>query len=123
MALQRCRPIAWLKAQRVRYSICNRKSTVCLIEFSFRVRVSISSVQRRYFKTFKEPKNRFQGIHSASLCSPVSRYDNPIPTRFLALIDCSKIPALLCTVHYTVYNTCICCSQIIYLKTEIVIDT
>jgi hypothetical protein len=29
-----------------------------------------------------------------SLCSLLAgRYDNPIPTRFLALIDCSKIPA------------------------------
>ncbi len=36
------------------------------------------------FKTFKEPKTRFQGINSASLCSLVSRYDNPIITRFLA---------------------------------------
>ncbi len=34
------------------------------------------------------------GIDSASLCSLAGRYDNPIPTRFLALIDCSKIPAL-----------------------------
>ncbi len=45
------------------------------------------------FKTFKEPKNRFQGINSASLCSLAGRYDNPIPTRFLAPIDCLKIPA------------------------------
>jgi hypothetical protein len=36
------------------------------------------------FETFKEPKNRFQGINSASLCSLAGRYDNPIPTRFLA---------------------------------------
>ncbi len=26
---------------------------------------------------------------------PKSQYDNPIPTRFLAPIDCLKIPALL----------------------------
>jgi hypothetical protein len=33
-------------------------------------------------------------IDSASLCSLVAgQYDNPIPTRFLALIDCYKIPA------------------------------
>ncbi len=30
---------------------------------------------------------------SASLCSLASRYDNPIPTLFLAPLDCSKIPA------------------------------
>ncbi len=47
-------------------------------------------IQRRYFLTFKDPRNRFQGMDSASLCSPVGRYDNPIPTRFLAPIDCSK---------------------------------
>jgi hypothetical protein len=34
------------------------------------------------------------GIDPASLCSMAGRYDNPIPTRFLAPIDCSKIPAL-----------------------------
>jgi hypothetical protein len=42
-----------------------------------------------------EPKNRFQRINSISLCSPVDRYDNPIPTRFLAHIDCLKIPGLV----------------------------
>jgi hypothetical protein len=42
-----------------------------------------------------DPRNRFQGNSSASLCSLAVRYDNPIPTRFLALIDCLKIPALL----------------------------
>ena len=31
-----------------------------------------------------EPKNRFQGTNSARLCSLVGRYENPIPTRFLA---------------------------------------
>ncbi len=40
-----------------------------------------------------EPRNRFQGITSASLCSPAGQYDNPLPTRFLAPIDCLKIPA------------------------------
>ncbi len=35
------------------------------------------------------------GIDSASLCSLAGRYDNTIPTRFLAPIDCSKIPALV----------------------------
>jgi hypothetical protein len=44
--------------------------------------------------TFKEPKNRFQGIDSVSLSSLAGPYDNPIPTRFLAPKDCSKTPAL-----------------------------
>ncbi len=32
-------------------------------------------------------------MNSASLCSLAGRYDNPIPTRFLAPIDCLKILA------------------------------
>jgi hypothetical protein len=40
-----------------------------------------------------EPRNGFQGINSASLCSLAGRYDNPIPTRCLAPIDFLKIPA------------------------------
>jgi hypothetical protein len=32
---------------------------------------------------------------SASLCSLAGQYDNPILTRFLAPIDCLKIPALV----------------------------
>jgi hypothetical protein len=42
-----------------------------------------------------EPKNRCQGINSASLCSLADLYDNPIPTRCLAPIDFLKIPALI----------------------------
>ncbi len=34
--------------------------------------------QRRYFYTYKEPRNRFQGIDTASLYSLADRYDNPI---------------------------------------------
>ncbi len=41
-----------------------------------------------------EPRNRCQGIISASLCSLAGRYDNPIPPWFLAPIDFLKIPAL-----------------------------
>ncbi len=37
------------------------------------------------FQTFKEPRSRFQGIDPAGLCSLAGRFDNPIPTRFLAL--------------------------------------
>ena len=42
-----------------------------------------------------EPRNRFQGMNSVSLCSLAGRYDNPIPTRFLAPMDCLKIPSLV----------------------------
>ncbi len=37
---------------------------------------------------------RSPGIDSVSLCRQAGRYDNPVSTRFLAPIDCSKIPAL-----------------------------
>ncbi len=33
------------------------------------------------------------GMNTASLCGLAGRYDNPFPTRFLAPIDCLKIPA------------------------------
>jgi hypothetical protein len=63
--------------------------------FSGLVGCSVSTrYQRRYFLTFKKPKNRFQGIDSACQYSLAGQYGNPIPTRFLAPIDCSKIPAV-----------------------------
>ncbi len=51
------------------------------------------------FLTFKEPKNQFQGTIFARLCSLAGRYDNPIPTRFLAPIDCFKSPAQVRAKH------------------------
>ncbi len=55
----------------------------------------VASLPDRIFKllSFKEPKNRYQEINSASLYGLAGRYENPIPTRFLAPIDCLKIPA------------------------------
>ncbi len=44
-----------------------------------------------------EPRTRFQGKNSASLYSLAGRYDNPIPTRFLAPIIFLQIPALYYT--------------------------
>ncbi len=41
-----------------------------------------------------EPRNRFQGIDSASLCSLAGWYDNPLPPQFLAPFDSLKIPTL-----------------------------
>jgi hypothetical protein len=46
------------------------------------------------FFTSKAPRNRFQGINSTSLCSLAGRYDNPVPSRFLAPIECLIIPTL-----------------------------
>ncbi len=43
---------------------------------------------------FMGPRNWFQGMNSASLCSLAGRYENPIPSRCLAFIDFLKIPAL-----------------------------
>ncbi len=44
------------------------------------------------YLNLKEPRNRFQEINSASLGTQAGRYDNIIPTWFLASIDCSKTP-------------------------------
>ncbi len=44
---------------------------------------------------FMGPRNRCQGMNSASLCSLAGRYENPIPPRCLAPIDFLKIPALI----------------------------
>jgi hypothetical protein len=35
-----------------------------------------------------------ESMNSASLCSLAGRYDNLIPNRFLAPLDCLTIPAL-----------------------------
>jgi hypothetical protein len=44
------------------------------------------------------PRNEFR--HPMKPGGQVRRYDNPIPNRFLAPIDCLKIPALYwCTVQ------------------------
>jgi hypothetical protein len=42
---------------------------------------------------FMGPRNWFQGMNSASLCSLAGRYENPIPPRCLAPKDFLKIPA------------------------------
>ncbi len=57
--------------------------------------MSANQFRNRVVMGGKEPRNRFQGIDSASLCSLAGRYDNPIPNPFLAPTDCSKIPALV----------------------------
>jgi hypothetical protein len=60
--------------------------------YNQRSRGWIQSNKARIFKlTLKETWNRFQDIKSTSLCSLAGWYDNPIPTRFLAPIECLKI--------------------------------
>ncbi len=56
--------------------------------------VSYICIQSPNFRAFKEPKNRLQRINSASLFNLAGRYDNSIPTRFLAPIDYLQISAL-----------------------------
>jgi hypothetical protein len=43
--------------------------------------------------TARNPVGNELSYRPASLCSLAVRYDNPIPTRFLDPIDCSKISA------------------------------
>ncbi len=57
---------------------------------------SVPDEQGPNFLSFKEPRNWFQGMNSASLCNLAGRYNNPIPPRFVAPIDFLKIPALAC---------------------------
>ncbi len=56
-----------------------------------------SSTRARICKLLRSP-----GINSASLCSMVDWCDNPIPTRFLAPLECLKIPAQTQTIQETV---------------------
>jgi hypothetical protein len=51
-----------------------------------------------------EPRNRFQGMNSASLCSLAGRYDNPIPPRFQPPETLYKIPAQF-AVQRTLFRT------------------
>jgi hypothetical protein len=78
-------------------------------DFSFAFSVCYFPFAQHYtepeYFTFKDPRDgilkllrspRIYSIrnHSARMCSLAGRYDNPIPTRFLAPNDCLKIPAL-----------------------------
>ncbi len=55
---------------------------------------------------FMGPRNWFQGMNSASLCSLAGRYDSPIPPRFLAPIDFLKIPALVFLIRIGIKGLC-----------------
>jgi hypothetical protein len=62
-----------------------------IITLFHRFRLIRSTSEPEFLNFQRAPKNRFQGINSASLCSLTGRYDNPIPTRCLAPIDYLKI--------------------------------
>ena len=49
----------------------------------------------KFFKLLRKPKNQFQGINSASMCSLAGQYNNPITINFLAPLNCLKILAQL----------------------------
>ncbi len=66
--------------------------TSCIVPFSLYSKYTIKG-QSLNFLTFKEHRNPIQGINSASLCGLAGRYENPIPTCFLAPRDCLKITA------------------------------
>ncbi len=72
--------------------------------------------QSTNFLTFKEPKNLFQGTNSARLCSLAGRYNNPIPTRFLAPTDCLKIPAQVFTLEMRYFCLCVELNKIVIQK-------
>jgi hypothetical protein len=58
------------------------KDDVSSTKVRYKIWVSIQSkVLSPYFQTFMKPRNRFQGMNSASLCILAGRYDNPIPPR------------------------------------------
>jgi hypothetical protein len=59
--------------------ICTPRVTISLNRmYKYDLSCTHSILQRRYFKTFEEPRNQFQGIDSASLSSLAGRYDNSI---------------------------------------------
>ncbi len=53
---------------------------------------------RPNFKTFKEPRidSKELTLPAYVLCSLAGRYDNPLPSRLLAPLECFKILALAC---------------------------
>ncbi len=55
---------------------------------------AVDILLRRYFLHFKEPRNRFQGIDSSSLCSLTGGTTILFLLGSFAPIDCSKSPAL-----------------------------
>ncbi len=56
----------------------------------------VAATLRPNFYNFKEPKNRFpRNQFRQAVYSLVGRYENHIPNRFLSLIDCLQIPALI----------------------------
>jgi hypothetical protein len=76
------------------YSSCSKiNSAQILARYSMHSECRLQT-ETVFLNFLKELRIQFQGIDSASLCSLASRYDNPIPTRFLEPIYCYKIPAL-----------------------------
>ena len=65
----------------------------CCTLFNAEVQYVGNELSARIFKLVRSPRID-QGTNSARLC--LAGYGNPIPARFLAPIDCLKIPAQDC---------------------------
>ncbi len=61
--------------------------------FCRRLFVEVFPNRARIFKLLRRPRSDSKGPIFGRLCSLAGRYDNPIPTRLLAPVDCLKIPA------------------------------
>ncbi len=98
--VENLRPPTWHGPATASYPVVHLRPASHILHFAIGLKTQSIfppglRVQSPYFSTFVEPRNRFQGMNSASLCSLAGRYDNPIPTRFPAPIDCLKTPALV----------------------------
>jgi hypothetical protein len=97
-------PQSWVK-----YTELDHQSSIGLHAHSCTVYTAKDSLSPN-FPTFKEPVNQFKGTNYPRLCcSLAGQYDNPIPIRFLAPIDCLKIPAqpTLHSVSFSlIYRSC-----------------
>ncbi len=67
--------------------------------YTFCPQVAHLSPESRAEPVFLNVYGAQESINSASLCNLAGRYDNPIPTRCLAPIDCLKITAQSSDIH------------------------
>ncbi len=108
-----CLPKALATALHSKMAMSGKTTSAVPIVFTIAKKSSKNILLSKHFKTFNDPRNQFQGISSANLCSLAGRYDNPIPTS----IDCLKIPALdmnnlWIPITFRTLLCCICCITI-----------
>ncbi len=93
---QLCNRVAYIKARFCK-PLCTEVTLICCVVASFTLSCLCPATQTArngICKPLRRPGIDSNESIPGFLCSLGGRYDNPIPTRFLALIDCSKIPAL-----------------------------